>query len=589
MGRSSGVGSVTLLKEAASYIVECDATHGTVRASPLQRTRRAMRIGDAMEWHVDRETGVKGVRALAAFACALLGLACAGAIRAQTIEQGTLQLEWGDPARPAPGRARLAPRFNAHLVKDDGSRIVLDPVQARRAAGDLYVLANRRVAVAFAAPGTTKSTARTIEAIVPADRTTQSSPVHAAGARVMAAAPVGGTTRWVTLMCKFSDIGTEQKTQAFFQSQYGEGVGQLGHYWREVSYDKINLTGSSAYGWFTLPQPRSYYVTEENGEDKADLKKLFADCGAAADATVDFSSVQGVNMMFNGDLDGYAWGGGMCAPLEGRSNFCTRATWNPPWSFSNLAPLAHEMGHGYGLPHSDNSDGDSDTYDNPWDVMSDGWYNAVSDSTYGTRPKHINMFQRHRLSWVDGARQQVIVLGDLATREIALDYAHLAGSGNVQMLVLSLSPQADPYATVVYTLEARKREGPYEGALAGDAVIIHKVQASGTAYSIDADVPPANRANNEGSMFKVGERWVTPEGSHAITVKAKTATGFVVTVGPPRAMSSPLPPLVRPAQVSASSSPTRSTPAIPVRGRKPPERCGGVRGATSPQCAMRER
>ena len=524
-----------------------------------------MRIGDAMEWHVGRETGAMGFRALAAFACALLGLAGAGSIRAQTIEQGMLQLEWGDPARPAPGRVRLAPRFNAHLVKDDGSRIVLDPVQARRAAGDLYVLANRRVAVAFAAPGTTKSTARTIEAIVPADRTTQYSPVHAAGARVMAAAPVGGTTRWVTLMCKFSDIGTEQKTQAFFQSQYGEGVGQLGHYWREVSYDKINLTGSSAYGWFTLPQPRSHYVTEENGEDKADLKKLFADCGAAADATVDFNSVQGVNMMFNGDLDGYAWGGGMCAPLEGRSNFCTRATWNPPWSFSNLAPLAHEMGHGYGLPHSDNSDGDSDTYDNPWDVMSDGWYNAVSDSTYGTRPKHINVFQRHRLSWVDGARQQIIVLGDLATRDIALDYAHLAGSGNVQMLVLSLSPQADPYATVVYTLEARKREGPYEGALAGDAVIVHKVQASGTAYSIDADVPPANRANNEGSMFKVGERWVTPEGSHAITVKAKTATGFVVTVGPPRAMSSPLPALVRPAPVSASSSSSiRSAPTIPV-------------------------
>ncbi|WP_448229828.1 hypothetical protein [Pseudoxanthomonas mexicana] len=539
---------------------------------------------------MDMKTSTTTARARAIVATLVLGIAGTASTHAQTIEQGLLQLEWGDPAPVAPGQAKSKSRFNARLVKDDGSRIALDPAQARKAAGDLYVLANRRVAIAFGAPGKTASSAPTIEAIVPADRTAQSAPVTAASARVAAAAPVNGVTRWVTLMCKFSDIGTEQKTQAFFQSQYGEGVGQLGHYWREVSYNKINLAGSSAHGWFTLPQPRSHYVTEENGEDKADLKKLFADCGAAADATVDFNSVQGVNMMFNGDLDGYAWGGGMCAPLEGRSNFCTRATWNPPWSFSNLAPLAHEMGHGYGLPHSDNSDGDSDTYDNPWDVMSDAWYNAVSDGTYGARPKHINIFQRHRLSWVDGARQQVIVLGDLATRDIALDYAHLAASGNVQMLVLSLSPQADPYATVVYTLEARKREGPYEGALAGDAVIVHKVQASGTAYSIDADVPPANRANNEGSMFKVGERWVTPEGSHAVTVKAQTATGFVVTVGPPRAMSSPLPPLVRPAQVSASSSsPTRSTPAIPVRGRKPPERCGGVRGATSPQCAMRER
>lgn len=539
---------------------------------------------------MDMKTSTTTGRARAIVATLVLGIAGTASTHAQTIEQGLLQLEWGDPAPVAPGQAKSKSRFNARLVKDDGSRIALDPAQARKAAGDLYVLANRRVAIAFGAPGKTASSAPTIEAIVPADRTAQSAPVTAASARVAAAAPVNGVTRWVTLMCKFSDIGTEQKTQAFFQSQYGEGVGQLGHYWREVSYNKINLAGSSAHGWFTLPQPRSHYVTEENGEDKADLKKLFADCGAAADATVDFNSVQGVNMMFNGDLDGYAWGGGMCAPLEGRSNFCTRATWNPPWSFSNLAPLAHEMGHGYGLPHSDNSDGDSDTYDNPWDVMSDAWYNAVSDGTYGARPKHINIFQRQRLSWVDGARQQVIVLGDLATRDIALDYAHLAGSGNVQMLVLSLSPQADPYATVVYTLEARKREGPYEGALAGDAVIVHKVQASGTAYSIDADVPPANRANNEGSMFKVGERWVTPEGSHAVTVKAQTATGFVVTVGPPRAMSSPLPPLVRPAQVSASSSsPTRSTPAIPVRGHKPPERCGGVRGATSPQCAMRER
>ncbi|UOV00510.1 hypothetical protein [Pseudoxanthomonas mexicana] len=539
---------------------------------------------------MDMKTSTTTARARAIVATLVLGIAGTASTHAQTIEQGLLQLEWGDPAPVAPGQAKSKSRFNARLVKDDGSRIALDPAQARKAAGDLYVLANRRVAIAFGAPGKTASSAPTIEAIVPADRTAQSAPVTAASARVAAAAPVNGVTRWVTLMCKFSDIGTEQKTQAFFQSQYGEGVGQLGHYWREVSYNKINLAGSSAHGWFTLPQPRSHYVTEENGEDKADLKKLFADCGAAADATVDFNSVQGVNMMFNGDLDGYAWGGGMCAPLEGRSNFCTRATWNPPWSFSNLAPLAHEMGHGYGLPHSDNSDGDSDTYDNPWDVMSDAWYNAVSDGTYGARPKHINIFQRQRLSWVDGARQQVIVLGDLATRDIALDYAHLAGSGNVQMLVLSLSPQADPYATVVYTLEARKREGPYEGALAGDAVIVHKVQASGTAYSIDADVPPANRANNEGSMFKVGERWVTPEGSHAVTVKAQTATGFVVTVGPPRAMSSPLPPLVRPAQVSASSSsPTRSTPAIPVRGHKPPERCGGVRGATSPQCAMRER
>ena len=82
------------------------------------------------------------------------------------------------------------------------------------------------------------------------------------------------------------------------------------------------------------------------------------------------------------------------------ARLCKRVTWNPPWSFRNLAPLAHEMGHGYGLPHSDNSDGDDDTYDNPWDLMSDAWRNAVSDATHGLLPKQLNMAQRDRLGWV---------------------------------------------------------------------------------------------------------------------------------------------------------------------------------------------
>ena len=34
----------------------------------------------------------------------------------------------------------------------------------------------------------------------------------------------------------------------------------LDHYWRELSFNNINLAGSVVRGWYTLPQPRSYYV-----------------------------------------------------------------------------------------------------------------------------------------------------------------------------------------------------------------------------------------------------------------------------------------------------------------------------------------
>ncbi|TDK22744.1 hypothetical protein E2F46_13385 [Luteimonas aestuarii] len=473
---------------------------------------------------------------LVLFACVAL-LASASA-HAQTL-LGHLELQWGDPSPELHARykaghdANGAPRFNVSLLTDRGVRVALDPAQARRAAGDLHALSGRRVAIALS-QAKSQSGLQGVEVIVPADDIGQQPEHLVAGKADAVHKSVTGSRRWMTVACKFSDVQTEQKTIAFFQGQYGEAPGQLGHYWREVSHQKTNLQGSDAVGWFTLPHPRSHYVDESGDKPKADLTKLFNDCTGAANPTVDFSTVLGINLMFNGDLDGFAWGGSRSAMLDGpRRNFPT--TWNPPWSFNNLAVLAHEMGHGYGLPHSDNSDGDDDPYDNPWDVMSDSWRNAVSDPTYGTRPKHINIVQRDRLGWVDAPRKRTVMPTDEAVT-VALDFAHLPASGNTQMLVLAMPQAPDPYRTTLYTLEARQRAGTYEGALAGTAVIIHRLRQdySGLAYSQDADVPPADRSNNEGSMFKPGESWVTPEGMFLVRVVSQTATGFMVQIDKPR-------------------------------------------------------
>ena len=472
-------------------------------------------------------------RALSGSALATLLVGAIAAPAAAQVVQGQLELQWGDPVPMGPVQVRRQPILRATLLTDQGERIALNAEQARRAAGDLYALANRRVAVSFTPKRVSQSSQplpsspAAVEVIVPADRLTQQAPAIDASGRISMAASVSGNTRWVTVMCKFSDVLTEQKDQSFFQSQYGTAPGQLGHYWSEVSYGKVNLAGSSAHGWYVLPQARSAYVPAEG---KANLSLLFQDCAAAADPYVDFTGVQGVNMMFNGNLDGYAWGGSSCATLDGVRR-CPRVTWNPPWGFSNLAPLAHEMGHGYGLPHSDNSDGDEDTYDNPWDVMSDIWSNARRDANYGALPKHVNVQQRDRLGWVDVARKTTIAAGSVGVRQIALDYASLAGAGGAQMVVLALPPQSDPFLTVVYTLEARRPVGNYDAALAGDAVIIHRVEGDRAARSMDASVPPANVSNNEGSMFKPGETWNSPEAAYWVRVDGKTATGFLVTVG----------------------------------------------------------
>ena len=436
-----------------------------------------------------------------------------------TVLQGMLELRWGD----APPGGSEVERFSATLLTDDGERVPLDPAQARAAAENLYALANRRIALDVA---TDAQGAMRIDAIVPADQLQLRTPGEGEGLATTQA--ITGTTRWVTLMCRFSDVAAEPKSLAFFQSQYGTGTGQLDQYWREVSYGKINLTGSQAYGWFTLPRPRSYYVPAGGS---ANLNALFDDCTAAANPTVDFASVpggvKGINMMFNAELDCCAWGGGKGATLDG-VNKVWSTTWNPPFAYNDISPLTHEMGHGYGLPHANNSDGDGNPYDNPWDVMSDAYSNATRDPTYGLVAKHINTFHRDQLGWIDPARKVTVQAGTTLNR-IALDRASLAGSGNAQMIVVRVP--GDP-SSRYYTVETRRRVGYYEGKLAGDAVIIHEVQTgrSTPAWSVDASVPPANTANNEGSMFKTGETWTAPGDAFRVRVLEPTANGFLVSI-----------------------------------------------------------
>jgi len=327
-----------------------------------------------------------------------------------------------------------------------------------------------------------------------------------------AAKAVSGSQPWVSILCKFSGVSAEPKSLSYFQNMYSSAYPGLDHYWREVSYNKANVAGSDAVAWVNMPHPASHYVT---GDD-AGLSALASDCSAAADPYVYFPNFVGINMMFNADFGPYAWGGSHRFSLDGESRWY-RTTWEPPWGYRNSCVIAHEMGHGFGLPHSNNAEGGY-PYDNPWDVMSNSWGYALSDSTYGTLGKHTIAYHKDKLGWIDADKK--LDISSQGIYSAKLDHLTLQSTSNLRLVTIQI-----PSSSRFYTLEVRDLED-YDENLPGFAVIIHEVDTGRVedAWLVDP-VAPGNGAD-EGAMWRVGECFNDEPHEIEVCVQAVTTEGF---------------------------------------------------------------
>ena len=336
-------------------------------------------------------------------------------------------------------------------------------------------------------------------------------------------AATSGSQPFISIMCKFSNYATEPNNLAYFQGMYANSYPGLDHYWREVSYDTINIVGSSASGWFVLPHTEAYYnPTDTRGG--TNLSLLATDCLAAADSTVNFSLYKGINMMFNTDFDnGYAWGGSRYMTLDGITKVWP-ITWEPPWGYSSITVISHEMGHAFGLPHSSDSIGDY-AYDNVWDVMSDTWsycYNST-DATYGCLGQHTISYHKDILGWISAGQKNVV--NDKAYATITLEQLAVPQTNNYKMAQIPINGSSSHF----YTVEVRRKTG-YDVKLPGQAVIIHEVLygRSRPAYVIDID--GNGNTGDAGAMWTVGESFYDATNNIEVTINAATASGFEVTI-----------------------------------------------------------
>ena len=473
---------------------------------------------------------------------------------------GVFTVTYGDsgPLLNGPHQTRI------RLFDAAGHATALDMDESLAAPyGGIQGLVGKLVEVTVKPPASGSGTPAAVPAGAPSQATvTGIQPLTPSGAALPASMPVTGTVRWANILCKFSDESSfEPQPKSFFDNLFSDPDHGITDFWSKQSYGALNIvadTYPSGGGWYTLPSPRTTYIPGE----WADLSLLAQDCTHVADADVDFTQYSGVNLMFNDDLDGFAWGGQEYIAADNAG--VRRTTWQPPWGYENPAPISHEIGHGLGLRHSNNSDGDTNPYDNAWDLMSDLWdhcpqYAPPTNPTpcyqRGTNAYHLDY-----LGWIAPGQKYTASPGVASTITIdALDQQTIA-PGDYRMAELDIAPG------LFYTVEVRKQEGDYDVRLPGDGVIIYQVEPARTepAWVIGSWDNSLATITTTGAIFAPGQMFKLP-GHYFVRVEAATANGYSVTIGP---LTTPPAPLISaPKGLDPSAAPAFQWKPIPSATR----------------------
>ncbi|MBN2549686.1 MAG: M6 family metalloprotease domain-containing protein [Anaerolineales bacterium] len=343
-------------------------------------------------------------------------------------------------------------------------------------------------------------------------------------------APKAPRAQWKTLaiLVKFTDKNSQVSASFFDSLIFGTGSSQLNHYYKEVSYNQLDIVTvnlPSSLGWYTMPSTYATYVNNNYCMGLTypnNCQKLAEDAVAAANPVVDFSQYDndgdlvvdhifivhaGVGAEVSGlttDVWSHAWNMSAIQPVDGVWAFyySTEPEYMVTPGDMTIGVYAHELGHGLGLPDLYDTDYSSEG-SGAWSLMGIGTWNGPGNS--GSSPAHLDAWSKIQLGWTT----PTVVVGTIIG----------AGIANAENNAIAYRLQSPQQASTEYFLVENRQQTGYDSYLPANGLLIWHVDEA--IFQNTTECKQHNNWNCGASHYKVA----LEQADGSLHLENKTNTG----------------------------------------------------------------
>jgi len=299
--------------------------------------------------------------------------------------------------------------------------------------------------------------------------------------------PLSGTLNVAVLLIEFSD---KKHTTSVEDIQNNVFV-NVNNYWREVSYNKLSITGEITKKWYVVENTYAYFAVEETSTKKMQLIEQAIN---SAGGEIDMREYPYAIIVHAGDDEGRSmnksdmWSYASIGRGSVRTNKWGTLTIGIALvaELDPIGVICHEMGHNFGLPDLWNYDVTktstpwADDFVGEWDLMAHGmWANG------GSTPSHPSSWCKMVLGWID----------ETQIAEVSLEYSKDVGINPLESGTGTLAVKIPLSTSTYYLIEVRRKTG-FDSALPDEGVLIFLVDESrGNGDGILRYMKPADSMN----------------------------------------------------------------------------------------------